>query len=96
MPIYRLQPIDTGKRSWRSSTWRGTVIVRAASEKQARDLARAAFITSIQARVGEESVEPPWRDEALVSCLEMHNSGYAEDGGGAVLHPPAGSRSPRH
>jgi hypothetical protein len=96
MPIYRLQPVDTTDRSWRASTWRGTVIVRAVDEKQARNLALAAFISAVQHRPGVVAAPPPWRDELLVTCAQVTNTGYPEDGGGMVLHPSAGSRSPRH
>jgi hypothetical protein len=96
MPIFRLQPVDTTDRSWHASTWRGAVIVRAADERQARNLALAAFINAVQHRPGVTATEPPWRDEVLVACAPVADTGYPEDGGGMVLHPLAGSRSPRH
>lgn len=96
MPIYRLQPVDTTDRSWHASTWRGTVIVRATNEKQARDLALAAFISAVQPRLGVRTAEPPWRHEVRVTCAQVTNTGYPEDGAGMVLHPSAGSRSPQH
>jgi hypothetical protein len=43
MPLWHLLPLDRTSDHWHASTYQGEVIVRAASEAQARSTAATAF-----------------------------------------------------
>ena len=53
MPLWRLLPIDRTSDHWRASTYQGEVIVRAASEAEARSTATATFFLAYARIPGE-------------------------------------------
>jgi hypothetical protein len=87
MPLWKLAPIDLTHRNWTASTHRGEAIVRAASEKVARDLAVAAFAIAVPRVPGADIVHTPWRHADLVSCRQIEDPRFPEDGPDGVLDP---------
>ena len=88
MPIWKLIPIDKTSDHWRTSTYKGDVIVRASSEKEARATARSEFRTATEViRGGQTPWDTPWNQPNLVSCQRLEGSPYEEKGPVAVLYP---------
>jgi len=88
MPIWKLSPIDKTSDHWRTSTYKGDVIVRASSEKEARATAHSEFITATEIiRGGQTLWNTPWDQPNLVSCQRLEDSHYEEKGPVAVLYP---------
>ena len=85
MPIWKLEPQNPDSPHWQASTYEGTVIVRAASEQDARHVVMQAF-TKGSPQV-EDTLLNPWGQEPLVFCTRVHDSGYDEDGQDEVLEP---------
>ncbi|MFQ5683585.1 MAG: hypothetical protein ACE5HC_09965 [Candidatus Binatia bacterium] len=87
MPIWQLTPIDKASDHWQASTHKGEVIVRAASEGEARAKATAEFIIATRKVPGRETLFSPWKQPNLVSCQRLEHSKYEEKGPVAVLDP---------
>jgi len=66
MNIYRLDPIEPGHLSSRSSDEKDTIWACAPTAKRARELAAAK---SGFAKYGAEGDQSPWQDEAVTSCV---------------------------
>jgi hypothetical protein len=84
MPIYRLTPTDLTSPAWAASNYAGPAVIRAPTEREARQAAVQAF--------GKETLgipwhAHPWRHLALVACEELRHAGYPETGRTAILEP---------
>jgi len=90
MSIWKLTPLLPEAPNWEASTFRGEVIVRANDERQARDLANAAFVIAVDVKPGHKTTLHPWTDSNIVSCVLIRNSEHSEQGPPAVLSPQQG------
>jgi len=84
MPIWRLTPIDLASPLWTASNYTGIAVIRAATERDARQAAVQGF--------GKELPSIPWHTHpwyqlALVACEELIDSGYPETGPTVILEP---------
>ena len=60
MPVWKLKPIDLKHHYWKWSLYQGEVVVRAASEERAREIAFGVFLTATQkTKAGEETPGDP-------------------------------------
>ena len=85
MPIWRLTPIDLTSPLWAASQHTTRAVIRAATERDARQAAMQGF--------GREVPDIPWHANpwcqlALVVCEPFPASGYLETGPTAILEPP--------
>lgn len=87
MPIWKLTPRDLAHPSWQASTHKDVAIVRASSERDAREIAVAAFWIAVEGVPVAGKIYPPWRHEDLVDCEQVLDSEFSEDGDAAVLVP---------
>lgn len=88
MPLWKLKPIDLKHRYWKSSLYQGEVVVRAASEERAREIAFGAFLTATQmTRAGEETPGDPWADPTLVLATEVKDENYPDTGKEGIVGP---------
>jgi hypothetical protein len=87
MTIWKLNPIDLNHRDWEASTYRREVIVRAESEKRARQIATSAFHIATTVTPGEKIKSNPWSQTALVSAVEVKDGSYPETGKEEILGP---------
>ncbi len=87
MPIWQLDPIDSTDQNWRASTYSGRVIVRAAAEERAREIATLAFGIAAQHIPGMERPLNPWEYAGLVECQQIEAGAYQEGGPEAILEP---------
>jgi hypothetical protein len=83
MPLWHLCPIDITSDHWRTSTYKGEVIVRAASEAEAR--ATATFFRVYERVPGDAILFSPWRLPALVGCQRVEGLPYDDQGPAAVV-----------
>ena len=83
MPIWQLTPVHAYDATWQRSTYYGTVVVRAADEPTARQVASHTFGTAMPP--GETMVSDPWQH--LATCNRVEESGFPEAGPDAVLWP---------
>lgn len=87
MKIWKLNPIDLNHRDWETSTYRREVIVRAESEKRARQIATSAFHIATTVTPGEKIKNNPWNQAALVSAVEIEDESYPETEKEEILGP---------
>jgi hypothetical protein len=87
MPIWQLEPIDISSQHWSASTYNGTVIVRAGTEKDARRLAASTFGCAAPVNVGHPIAAVPWDNSQVVSCSPLKQSSYPENGADEILEP---------
>lgn len=88
MTVWKLTPIDLNHRDWEASTHRKEVIVRAESEKNARQLAtHAFFIATKKVTPGEKVRTNPWSQPTLVSATEVDDSNYPKTEQEEILDP---------
>jgi len=87
MRIWKLTPLDKTSDHWQASTHKGHVIVRAASEDEARNKATAEFTIATKRIRGGDTLFSPWGQSNLVSCQRLENSNFEEKGPVAVLYP---------
>jgi hypothetical protein len=87
MAIWKLIPIDKTSEYWQDSTHKGEVIIRAASEREARKKATLEF-GMLQERIPGEPTrwDSPWDQSSLVSCQRLEGSHYEEKGPVAILY----------
>jgi hypothetical protein len=71
MPLWHLLPLDSTSDHWRSSTYKGEVIVRAASEAEARSTATATFFTAYARTPGDTMLFSPWGQASIVGCQRV-------------------------
>jgi hypothetical protein len=87
MPIWELTPVDKTSDHWRASTHKNHIIVRAASEDEARAKATSEFIIATKQVPAGDTLFSPWNQANLVSCQRLEHSNYGEEGPVAVLYP---------
>lgn len=88
MPIWKLKPIDLKHHYWKASPYQGEVVVRATSEKRAREIAFGAFLTATQiTTVGEKTPGDPWAEPTLVSAVEIKDQNYSDTGKEEIVGP---------
>ena len=83
MQIYQLFPAITDAPEWKSSAFKGPVLVRAESEADARDLACERYWISSRA----EGNGPPWRRADLVQVDVLAQPNYPMAGRPMILEP---------
>ena len=87
MPFWQLLPLDSTSDHWRASAYKGEVIVRAASEAEARSTATATFFRAYARIPGETILWSPWGQPALVRCQRVEGFPYDDQGPTAVASP---------
>jgi len=95
MPLWRLLPIDRTSDHWRASTYQGEVIVRAASEAEARSTATATFFLAYARIPGEPLLFSPWGQPAVVGCQQVEGVPDEAQGPAAVVSPLPEAGEPR-
>jgi hypothetical protein len=84
MPIYRLTPSDLTSPLWTASNYAGIAVIRAPTERDARQAAMQGFGRAVPGMPWHAN---PWRQLALVVCEVLVDSGYPETGPTAILEP---------
>jgi hypothetical protein len=92
MPIWKLTPTNLRDTAWQASTYKGEVLVRAADERKARQLAAATLRTMVLVRLVQHTAwTTPWGQPHLVRCSREYQSIYPEAGPAEVLWPETGT-----
>ena len=94
MPLWHLLPLDSTSDHWRSSTYKGEVIVRAASEAEARSTATATFFTAYARTPGDPMLFSPWGQASLVGCQRVTGVPHEKQGPAVVVYPFAEDEGP--
>jgi hypothetical protein len=95
MPIWRLEPINPDDHHWQASPYAGPLIVRAADEDKARELAASQFRIGAEKPPGTEVPRTPWLYSWLATYTRIEASEFEEDGPETILDPEeALSRAP--
>ncbi len=87
MRIWRLSPVDPSDRNWQASAHRGVTIVRAETEKEARNLAQQAFGVKTRFAPKTGIIAPPWQRSELVAAEILIDSPFERQGPAEVLQP---------
>jgi hypothetical protein len=87
MPLWHLLPLDSTSDHWRSSTYKGDVIVRATSEAEARSTATATFFMAYARTPGETMLFSPWGQSSIVGCQRVEGLPHENQGPAAVVYP---------
>lgn len=87
MPLWKLHPIDLSDPNWEMSSHRDVVVVRAADEERARDVAQQAFGVKRGFPLKGGVTAPPWKRPQLVSAELIKDSRWEDEGPDAVLMP---------
>lgn len=84
MPLYRLEPMQAflDDEDWTASTHKAVVLVEAASEKEARQIAHDKFWIAASKKTDGSIPLNPWNSPEKVLCKEI--------GQGNSASPPAG------
>ena len=83
--LVALTPLDRTSDHWQASTYQGDVIVRAASEAQARSTAATVFSRAYARTPGGPMLFSPWGQTSLVGCQRVE--GFPDQGLAAVVSP---------
>jgi hypothetical protein len=86
MPVYRLIPVDLSDAWWQASSHRGVALVRAGSEKRARELALLAFAIAVDTRAGT-GLASPWLHPDKVRVEVVTDTAHPSAGPEGVLEP---------
>jgi hypothetical protein len=82
--LWQLIPVDLQAAAWQATTYKGPVVVRAASEQQARELACADF--SVASLPVATTIDPPWTQPGVVRAESVEdNLRYSATGGPEIL-----------
>lgn len=87
MPIWELKPIDAETDAWRGSKHRDTVIVRAETVWEAREVANAAFGVETVSLNHRTTPLKPWIHASLTTCRQLTTKEFDEHGPSGVLVP---------
>jgi len=87
MPLWHLLPLDSTSDHWRTSTYKGEVIVRAASEAEARSTATANFSRAYARPPGGPMFFSPWGQASTVGCQCIAGVPHENQGSAAVVYP---------
>ena len=87
--IWKLTPLNPESRNWQASTVCQEVIIRAATEDRARNIASMAFGIAVERKSPtEDTILNPWgRIVGEASCERITDSGYPEDDPDEILDP---------
>jgi len=85
MPIWKLTPTSKESDHWRGSSYKGKVIVRAATEEAARARAASEYTVAGKKAAGSEAVTSSWDQLACVICQRLIDSDYEDTGPDQVL-----------
>mgnify|MGYP002635142954 CR=1 FL=1 len=86
--IWKLTPINLNSIHWTASTHRSEVIIRAVSERRARQIASLAFLIAVRHVPGQEMAINPWNKViGEASCERLVDSEFDERGSEAILSP---------
>ena len=84
MRLWHLIPVDLQAAAWQATTYKGPVVVRAASEQQARELACADF--SAASLPVATTIDPPWTQPGVVRAESVADDlRYSATGGPEIL-----------
>ena len=84
MALWRLTPQNLTSPLWAASQHTSIAVIRAATEREARQAAMQAFGREVP---GIPWHANPWRQLALVVCEPLREAGDAETGPPAILEP---------
>jgi hypothetical protein len=87
MPLWHLLSLESTSDYWRASTYKGEVIVRAASEAEARSTATATFLTAYARTPGDTMLFSPWGQSSIVGCQRVESFPDDDQGAAAVVYP---------
>jgi hypothetical protein len=87
MHIWKLEPTAAESEDWRTSIYKGPVIVRAKDETSARLLADRAFGIAVCIKPGNDTPLRAWSQDNLVTCRHLDDSAYEKEGPEEVLSP---------
>lgn len=86
--IWRLSPIDPNSINWKASIYCGDLIIRAPSERRARQIAYLALGIATSRTLGQKIISNPWnRLVGEATCDRLDDSNYKTDGPEAILFP---------
>jgi len=95
MKIWQLTPTDDPATDWRASNSRGHAIVRASSERRARQAAHIAFAVATTRELGAAISSCPWTDPIRVRCTELTTGEWPSEGRTEILVPEMSFNSAR-
>lgn len=87
MPVWKLTPLDLVDPSWEASSHRAMAIVRAPTEKLAREEAQKAFGVKTGFAPSGGMKAPPWKRASLVKAERIADPRYEPEGPVEVLEP---------
>ena len=85
MYIWKLSVVDFTSPNWEMSTCKGNIIIRAASETQARLIATRDFTIVDRRILGGGSLHSPWENIHDTACERLEDSHYSRRGEAGVL-----------
>lgn len=86
--IWKLTPIDDTDLNWKASIYSGELVVRAPSERRARQIAGLALAIAVQKKPGQPTITNPWnRIVGCATCERLIDSDYEDDGPESILFP---------
>ena len=88
MALWKLSPLDLAHRDWGASTYKSSVIIRAASEEEARCVAVLAFVIATRKRLGEDVEFCPWDQTDHVRAERVQDQRWPDEGEVTILDPP--------
>lgn len=86
--VWRLSPIDSNSLNWKASIYCGKLLIRAPSERRARQIATLALGIAVRRISRQQTISNPWNrlvGEAI--CERLVNSKYKDEGPDAILFP---------
>ena len=86
MPIYLLKSIDDNNPNWVHNDRQRDLYIRADSPTKARLRASSEYTNPSEIIPGTSTPEDPWLTDTIVSCEQVHDSGYDEDGPEEILN----------
>lgn len=91
--IWKLIPVDPASRNWDASTYCGELIIRADSERRAREIATLTLLIATSRKLGEPIATNPWnRIVGEVTCERLLDTDFSENGLEAILYPAIHNR----
>ena len=90
MPLWKLTPNDLTDRNWEANSHTGEVIVRAHSEKRAREIAAKAYEAEDNSVPGGEPLYSLWQNIHLVTCLRLESTDLPLHGAEGLVVPESG------
>jgi DNA-binding XRE family transcriptional regulator len=86
--VWQLAPVDLASDNWKASTYKGEIIVRAPSERRAREIATlACTIARARLPTGRPALNPWNRMTGEATCERLNERYLLESGSEAILSP---------